>query len=339
MRIVFKLLGWLLLLLVLAAGTYITANWVPDRSVDELKDRWAQAPSQFIEIAGMQVHLRDEGPREDLTPIILLHGTSASLHTWDGWVNALKDQHRVIRFDMPGFGLTGPALDHNYTIENYSRIVVEVLDHLQVDRAILAGNSLGGNVALTTAILFPDRVEQLVLVDSSGYQFKPTSIPIGFKIATIPVLNKLMNYVLPRGIVEDSVKNVYGNPSLVTSELVDRYYDLTTRAGNRQALAFRLNQMRPGKYAARLSEIKMPTLIIWGDRDRLIPPELGERFNQDIVGSQLIRFNQLGHVPHEEDPISTVAAFKKFLAESIKAEAHRTNNNDKAVELSLDSNS
>jgi pimeloyl-ACP methyl ester carboxylesterase len=315
-----KLIGWLIMLLVIIVVILILVYRVPDRSVEELKVRWAQSPSQFLEIAGMQVHLRDEGPRDHRLPIVLLHGTSASLHTWNGWVNTLKSERRVIRFDMPGFGLTGPSPKHNYTIENYSRIVVAVLDRLKIDKSVLAGNSLGGNVALTTALLYPERVERLVLIDSSGYAFQPKSIPIGFRIASIPVLNQLMQKVLPRSIVKSSIENVYGDPSLVTSELVDRYFDLTTRAGNRQALTERLNQMRPGKYAHRLSELKLPTLILWGDRDNLIPPELGERFHQDINDSQLVRFDQLGHVPQEEDPTKTVNALKNFLAQPIREE-------------------
>jgi len=321
MRRVFKLIGWLFLLLVVAAVTFIVVNRVPDRSVEELKARWAQSPSQFVEIAGMQVHLRDEGPREDSTPIVLLHGTSSSLHTWDGWVNALKDEHRVIRFDMPAFGLTGPSPDNNYTIENYSRIVVAVLDNLQIDHCVLAGNSLGGYVAWATAVLHPGRVERLILIDASGYPYQAQSVPIGFKIARIPVLNRLMEKVLPRGIVESSVKNVYGNPSLVTPELIDRYFDLTTRAGNRQALVERFRQTQPGSLAKFVPELKLPTLILWGGRDRLIPPDIGDRFHKEIVGSKLVRFNELGHVPQEEDPTRTVTALKEFLAQPRRAEA------------------
>ena len=320
MKRVLKLIGLLTLLMVLAVGIFMSVYWESDRPVDKLKARWAQSPSQFIEIGGMQVHLRDEGPlnrqNNDSTPIVLIHGTSASLHTWDGWVAELKGERRIIRFDLPGFGLTGPDPEHDYTIEHYAQVVVEVLDYLAVDQAIIAGNSLGGNVAFTTALLYPNRVEKLLLIDSSGYAFKPKSIPLGFKIASIPVLNKLVEKVLPRSMVESSVKSVYGNPSLVTEELVDRYFDLTLRAGNRQALAMRLSQIRPGQYTARLSEIKQPTLILWGGLDRLIPPELGDRFHQDIVGSQLVRFDQLGHVPQEEDPVSTVNAFKLFLQET-----------------------
>ncbi|UCX04604.1 alpha/beta hydrolase [Shewanella glacialimarina] len=318
LRFIFILVCSLLLLFIIIAIIFFSINRVPDRSVEQLKPQWAQHPSQFIDISGMQLHLRDEGPRDDAIPIVLLHGTSSSLHTWDGWVNALKDDRRVIRFDLPAFGLTGPTLDNNYSIENYSRIVIEVLDKLKVDRAILVGNSLGGYVSWATAVFYPDRVAQLVLIDSSGYPFQAESIPIGFRIASTPILNKLMQQVLPRGLVESSVKNVYGNPDLVSPELVDRYFDLTTRAGNRQALADLLPKLRSGQLVSRLSELKLPTLIIWGEQDRLIPPEIADQFHHDIIGSQLVRYNELGHVPQEEDPLKTVKAFKAFLAQQPK---------------------
>ena len=314
MRFGLKLFSWLLLLIVISSVILIAVNWTPDRPVEELKSRWALPPSQFVEIEGMQIHLRDEGTRDDSTPIVLLHGTGSSLHTWDGWANALKSEHRVIRFDMPAFGLTGPSPESNYTIEYYSKIVVAILDKLQIEHCILAGNSLGGYVAWATAVLHPSKVKQLVLVDSSGYPFEAQSVPIGFKIANMPLLNKLVEYVLPRGIVESSLKNVYGDPSLVTTDLIDRYYDLTTRAGNRQALVERFRQTQPGTLAKHVAEIKIPTLILWGGRDKLISSSFGERFHKEIVGSEFVLFNELGHVPQEESPVRTVTALKEFLA-------------------------
>lgn len=306
----------MLLLLLVGIGTYGWVNWEPDRTVESLKARWAKSPSQFVELAGMQVHLRDEGPRDDATPIVLLHGTSASLHTWNGWVDALKGERRVLRFDMAGFGLTGPSPVNDYSIENYSRTVIAILDHFQIERSILVGNSLGGHVAWVTALLNPQRVEGLVLIDATGYPFKSQSTPIAFQVASIPVLNQLMQNVLPRGMVESSLKSVYGDPSLVTPELVDRYFELATRAGNRQALAVRLKQIDPGQFASRIPELKLPTLILWGGRDHLVPPAIGDRFHQDIGASKLVHFDQLGHVPHEESPQRTVAEFKKFLLQS-----------------------
>jgi pimeloyl-ACP methyl ester carboxylesterase len=311
-----KLTGLLLLILLSVAGVYRYINHVPDRSVAELSARWAKAPSQFIDIDGLQLHLRDEGPVNDPSPIVLLHGTSASLHTWDGWTEALvKQQHRVIRFDLPAFGLTGPAPDNDYTIERYAQTVIKVLDSLNVQHATLAGNSLGGYIAWATAVLYPDRVKNLVLVDPSGYPFESESLPLAFKIAKTPVLNKIMTGFLPRSLVESSVKNVYGDPSLVSEELVDRYFELTTRQGNRQALAERFKQTQPGQMAERISEIQVPTLILWGQKDRLIPPSLAERFHQDIDNSQVHIFPALGHVPQEENPQQTVEVLLDFLTQ------------------------
>lgn len=314
MKLTMKALGLVIGFLLVAAGGFALAYHEPDRTVEQLKERWARQPSQFVEVAGMQVHLRDEGPRSDVLPIVLLHGTSASLHTWSGWADALKPAHRVIRFDLPAFGLTGPAPDEDYTIENYARVVVAVLDKVGVDRCVLGGNSLGGYIAWATALLHPDRVARLVLVDAAGYPFESQVVPIGFRIARTPVLNRLMETVLPRSLVEKSVRSVYGNPAKVSPELVDRYFELTTRVGNRKALVKRFRQTQPGELAQRVSEIKQPTLILWGGKDRLIPPSVGERFHREIAGSTLIEFPDLGHVPHEEDPARTVAAVEAFLA-------------------------
>jgi len=300
--------------LALVAG-FVALNWAPDRPVAELETRWAQPPSTFIELAGMRVHLRDEGVRDDPVPIVLLHGTSASLHTWDGWVAALASARRVVRFDLPGFGLTGPTPDGDYRIERYVEFVTAMLDALGIERCVLAGNSFGGAVAWqTTLALPPDRVQQLILVDAAGYPLVSESVPIAFRIARVPVLSSLMSVTLPRGLVESSVRNVYGTPDRITPELIDRYYEISLREGNRAALVERFAQAPHGQHADRIGEIQVPTLILWGGRDRLIPPEHGERFHRDIAGSRLVVFPELGHVPHEEDPAATVAIVRDFLA-------------------------
>jgi pimeloyl-ACP methyl ester carboxylesterase len=312
MKLFLRILGVLLLasFVFIAAGFF--ATWAPDRSVQELSVRWAKSPSQFLDINGMQVHLRDEGPREDPLPIVLLHGTSASLHTWDGWVSSLAGQRRVIRFDLPAFGLTGPDSNNDYSIDAYVRLVGAVVDQLGVKSFVLAGNSLGGQVAWNTALVMPQRVKKLVLIDSAGYAFQPASVPIGFTVARIPGLRVLMEYFLPRGVVASSVRNVYGDPRRATSELIDRYYELTLRAGNRKALAIRMDQRLSGDEST-IKNLKLPTLLLWGAKDRLIPLENAKRFESDIVGSQLVVFEDLGHVPQEENAQRTVEAFMEFL--------------------------
>jgi pimeloyl-ACP methyl ester carboxylesterase len=300
-------------LLLLVAG-FTAMNWAPDRPVSELAARWAEPPSTFIDVAGMRVHVRDEGLRDDPVPIILLHGTSASLHTWDGWVRELEQDRRVIRVDMPGFGLTGPSTDGDYSIAAYTRFTLGVLDHFGIERCVLAGNSFGGWVAWETALARPDRIAALILVDSAGHAVKSQSVPIGFRIARVPVLNRVMERTLPRSLVESSVRNVYGDPAKVTPELVDRYYEITLREGNRSALVQRFVQAPLGIDQHRIREVTVPTLILWGGRDRLIPLEYGGLFNRDIAGSRLVVFDDLGHVPQEEDPARTAAAMKAFLA-------------------------
>jgi pimeloyl-ACP methyl ester carboxylesterase len=308
-----RALAWILAAAALATGALFALAWAPDRPVAALQARWAPPPSVFLEVDGLQVHLRDEGPRDDPAPLVLLHGTSASLHTWDGWTAELSGSRRVIRIDLPGFGLTGPFPDADYRPERYLRFMRALLDGLALRRCVLAGNSFGGQLAWMTALAEPGRVEKLVLVDAAGYPFVPESVPVGFRVARMPLVNQLMRFTLPRGLVESSVRNVYGDPSKVTGALVDRYYEITLREGNRDALLRRFEQFPSGPEAARIAGLRLPTLILWGGRDRLIPPGDAGRFHRDIAGSELVVFPALGHVPHEEDPRATAAAVRTFL--------------------------
>ena len=302
----------------------IAFSWQPDRPVEQLSARWASQPSQWMALDGDRIHWRDEGPRDDPLPLILLHGTSASLHTWDGWVTALAPERRVIRLDLPGFGLTGPASDGDYRLTRYVERVTRLLDQLQIPRAVLIGNSLGGQIAWATAVLHPDRVAGLVLIDAAGYPFVPESIPIGFQLARSPLLAPLVQKLLPRAIVAASVRNTYGNPDRVSEDLIDRYFDLTLRAGNRQAVVARFAQTDYSEMGERIGEVRTPTLILWGGRDRLILPVYGARFHADIKGSELVVFPELGHVPQEEDAAQTVAVARRFLAERACAECTAT---------------
>jgi len=300
-------------LVALIAAGLVAIHWAPDRPLAELTARWAAPPSAFLEVAGLQAHVRDEGVRDDPVPIVLLHGTSSSLHTWDGWVDRLKSDRRVVRVDLPGFGLTGPTADGDYRIERYVEFVAALLDVLRIEQCVLAGNSFGGWVSWETALAYPGRIQALVLVDSAGYPLESQSVPIGFRIARVPGLSRLLQVTLPRGVVESSLHNTYGDPSRVTPELVDRYYELTLREGNRAALARRFADGRHAPSPERIRGIREPTLILWGGRDGLIPPRYAEQFHRDIAGSRLVMFPELGHVPHEEDPSATVAAVREFL--------------------------
>jgi pimeloyl-ACP methyl ester carboxylesterase len=297
----------------LAGAIFIAANWAPERSVADLQGRWAPPPSTFIDVGGLKVHVRDEGPRDDQSPIVLLHGSGSSLHAWDGWAQALAGSRRVIRFDIAGFGLTGPSLDGRYSPENDIRLVIGVLDKLGVAHCVLGGNSLGGAIAWRTALAHPARVDKLILVDAGGYPSQSLSVPFGVQLMRLPAVSTLIEHTLPRFLVEQGYRNIYGDPSKVTPEQIERSIELTQRAGNRRAIIERARRRQPGLMAERIRELKVPTLIIWGGRDRLIPPGDAERFHRDIAGSTLVVFDDLGHAPEEEDPARTVATVKRFL--------------------------
>lgn len=312
-----KLVGILLILTAFA----VTLSRQPDWTAESLVARWAPPPSDFVEVMGQPVHVRDEGPRGDPAPLVLLHGTSASLHTWEGWVKALKGQHRVITLDLPGFGLTGPRPDADYHRDSDARFVLAVLDRLGVQRFGIGGNSLGGDVAWRVAVLAPERVQRLVLVDAAGPKVALGSIPLGWRIARLPGVSGIVEELLPRALVAQGIASAYADPTKITGDLVDRYYQLTLREGNRRALVQRIGQWQPGDGAERIATIRVPTLILWGRRDAIIPLEAGRVFEREIPGARLVVFDELGHVPQEEDPARSVQPVLAFLAEPLPATA------------------
>jgi pimeloyl-ACP methyl ester carboxylesterase len=300
----------LLALLVLVVG-FGALNYRADIPVDALKARYANAESEFMDLGGMAVHYRDEGSPADATPIVLLHGTSASLLTWDGWTEALTASRRVIRLDLPGYGLTGPAPDGDYSMAFYVRFLREFLQKQGVRQFYLAGNSLGGRIAWEYALAYPDDVRQLILIDAAGY---PTSAPrpLVMRVASTPVLKDILRYITPKFLVERSLKEVYADDSKVTGPLVQQYYDMACRAGNREAFAARAGVVYGDSYL-RLNQIKIPTLILWGEADTWIPVENAYKFQTDLPDNRLVIFKNLGHIPHEENPAETVKEVLAFL--------------------------
>jgi pimeloyl-ACP methyl ester carboxylesterase len=303
----FMLLLGAVLLIAIGAGVAMYRRDVP---LEELTARYGAAPSQFMELEGMRVHYRVEGSGP---PLLLVHGTSSSLHTWDEWTRRLSDHRRVVRFDLPGFGLTGPAPDRDYRVERYVRVAAAVLDQLDIQRADVAGNSLGGRVAASFALEYPHRVRKLILVDPAGLSGVPP--PTIFRLAQNPVFNRLLLHLTPRFLIRRNLEEVYGDPSRVTDEVVDRIHAMALRAGNRQALVDRLTGPPDPVLDDRLGELDLPVLIQWGALDTWIPPSNAKRFESGIAGSRLIMYQGAGHVPMEEIPEQTARDADAFLAD------------------------
>lgn len=307
-----------LALLALVAIAYVLLR-TPDTDPAEMRAKYGAAPSQFVTLGnGLMVHLRDEGPQNgkvDALPIILLHGSNADLHTWQPWVDRLKQDYRVIRFDQIGHGLTGPAPDGDYRLSAFVEDVDQVADHLGLERFVLAGNSMGGAIALGYAIKHPGRLKGLVLIDAGGAPKKGNERGnIGFKLAATPGINAIMQSVTPRSLIERSLDQSVSNKAVVTDAAVDRYWELLRYPGNRAATMARFSAPRETFDAAVLAKVDAPTLILWGEEDPLIGLEGAQFFHRGIRGSTLVTYPGIGHLPHEEAPEATVEALRGWLA-------------------------
>ena len=300
----------LLILLIL----FIKGGIYSDISVEKLKKEYANEHSKFVEIDGMQVHYRDEGKG---FPIVLIHGTASSLHTWNDWTTELKKKYRVIRMDLPAFGITGPNKNADYSIKSYTQFLHSFLSKINIDTFYLAGNSLGGNIAWNYAAENPDKIEKLILVDASGL---PTNKPQPaiFKMAKTPILNSLFLYITPKFIIKKNIEEVYADDAKVTDKLVTRFHKMALRVGNRQAFIDRAKmdfKLGSKSNLEKLKSIQTPTLLIWGAKDLWIPLDNGKRMDSLLPTSKLMILDNSGHVPMEENPIESLAVLKQFLDE------------------------
>ncbi|TVQ65501.1 MAG: alpha/beta hydrolase [Balneolaceae bacterium] len=326
----------------------------PDIPVERLMESYTDETSQFLDIDGMQVHVKDEGEGPVL---LLLHGMFASLHTWDPWAEELNEEFRLVRVDLPGFGITGPHPEGDYSLRASMYVLESIRKELGIEKWTLIGNSMGGGLALSYAQLYPEHTENVVLFNG-GRLLTSTSAPgesngpeertVSARVDTVevrdaeetnqsatvsgnrqslvlralgsPALRKALSVLTPKFIIERSLKEVYGDPDRLQTEAVTRYYELLRREGNRQAYLSR-REMQPRRDGnlpdlpdpVNINDSGVPVLIIWGRLDSWIPVSVGYRLHEAIAHSQLIIYEDLGHVPMEEDPERTIAAVKEYL--------------------------
>jgi pimeloyl-ACP methyl ester carboxylesterase len=318
-----------------------------DLPLVDLKERWGGPPSRYLPMDGIEVHWRDEGPgateRADAhhaapgasagaatagsapaaaasgaaaepPTILLLHGNASSLHTWDGWARRLTPTMRVVRLDLPGFGLTGPHPSGDYSGAATVDFLERFVNAAGMKRFAIAGNSLGGYYAWRFALRHPERVTRLILIDSVGYPIQTgASEAVALQLARMPVVSELMRFTSIRWIVERSLRDIYVDDAKVTPELVERYESLMLRPGNRQAMGDRARAERRPVGWQRLPELRVPTLVMWGAQDTWVPLSHAERFRADIPDARLVVYPGLGHLPMEEDPATTARDALGFL--------------------------
>ena len=296
-----KILLGLLAAIAIAFIALFAWGYASDIPLNELKTKYANAESEFVDLGdGLIVHLRDEGPK-DAPAIILLHGSNASLHTWDGWVDRLKGTYRIIRFDQAGHGLTGPHPEDCYSSACFVDTVDKVASERGLTKFTLAGNSMGGNISYMYARAHPGRLEGLILVDPSGAPAaKKPALPIGFRIAMMPGINRLARVITPRSMIEKSLSQSVSHQAVVTKENVDLYWNLLRRAGNREATARRFANYAKREQATPIEPSPLPALILWGEEDKLINVGAAPWFAKQFTGSKTIIYKGIGHLPMEE---------------------------------------
>ena len=304
-----------------------------DRSTRKLKRRYTNDASAFLDLGDVRMHYRDEGPRNGPV-IVALHGSYSSLHTWDGWVERLADKVRIVRPDMPGFGLTGPR-EGRHTLERLVESVAALCDELDLDGVTMAGNSLGGGIAWRLAVERPDLVERLVLVDPGGATLL-SHIANQYRLFGFDILPR---YATPRVTVRALLRDAYGDPSRLTKERVIRYHDLLLHSGNRGAVIELAANYREDHFPrARpipdtagptlpsacepspnvldkydIGDVDVPVLFQWGSEDTWLPEQFGRELATNVEHSKFVTYDGVGHVPMEESPELTAADAVTFV--------------------------
>jgi pimeloyl-ACP methyl ester carboxylesterase len=287
------------------------ALYTPDKPRAELEARYANAPTDFIEVAGLRLHVRDSGPR-GAPAVLLLHGFGSSLHTWEPWAQVLAADRRVIRFDLPGSGLTGADPTGDYSDPRSVQVIAALMDTLGLQRASVVGHSMGGRIAWRFAAEHPDRVDKLVLVAPDGFASP------GFEYGKAPdvgVTVRMMRYVLPRPVLTMGLKPAYADPATMTDELASRYHDMMLAPGVRGAMIERMEQMVLVEPTPVLRGIQAPTLLLWGDRDAMIPVANAQDYLKVMPNARLVTLPHTGHLPQEEATAAALAAVQAFLYE------------------------
>ena len=283
--------------------------WTPDLARERLLQSYARAGTAQLMVGVQPYFIQDTGPR-DAPTLVLLHGFGASLQTWDAWSQALETQWRVVRIDVPAFGLTGPAVNNDYSDEADVARLLALLDHLGLQRVAVGGHSMGGRIAWNFAAAHPERVSHLVLVAPDGFPDPRSTTEFTYQVS--PWLG-LMKLSLPAWALKMGVAPAYGDDKLLKPETLRRYQDMMRAPGVRTALIERMRQSRNSDPVPRLQSLKMPILLVWGDKDAFIPISNAQDYLNAIPHATLASIPLAGHVVHEEAPQPSVQAVKAFL--------------------------
>ena len=298
----------------------LAAGWLAlrraDIPYDTLETVYSVPDTQFMTLDdGLKVHYTDTGP-QDRAALVLVHGFSASLHTWEAWKTALELDYRVITLDLPGHGLTRAEDPSQAKIERFAEVVHEVTQDLGVERFTLAGNSMGGNTAWSYALAYPETLDGLILVAASGWpeeEGEGDGSPFIFTLLSNPIARTLLKDLDMTSLTRSGLEGSYTDQSFVTDELVERYVALSRAPGHRATLLAIMAGERVEATAEKLSAISVPTLVMWGTDDNLVPVSGAQKFADAIPGATLAVYEGVGHLPQEENAEQSISDVRAFM--------------------------
>lgn len=303
---------WLFLgVLILAAVVF--AFWTPDMSASELEKRYAKPSLEVLEVDGLNIRYKDTGPKN--APVLLfLHGFGSSLQTWDDWSAQLEPHYRVIRLDLPGFGLTGPSPVNDYSEEQDLATLTHFVDKLGIDELAVIGHSMGGKMAWTFSAAQGPRVKALVLMAPDGY---PQAQDIGSKPYAMPAVMGLMKFFLPKYLVRKSLEPAFFDATALDERLIQRYHDMLRAPGVRGAILERGQQTVYTDPVPRLKKITAPTLLLWGQADLMIPSSNAQSYADVLANTHTVLLPHLGHLLQEEQSHLGLAQVTQFLNKNL----------------------
>ena len=288
--------------------------WTPDLERAELEKRYVASSPQMLDVDGLKVHYKETGPQA-APALLLMHGFGSSLQAWDDWSLKLEQKYRVIRLDLPGFGLTGASPANDYSEEKDLAILTHFADKLGLEKFSIIGHSMGGKMAWTLAASQPERVQALVLMAPDGF---PEAKDIGTKPYEVPAVTGLIKYFLPKYLVRKSIEPAFAEADALSDARVNRYYDMLRAPGVRAAILERSNQTIYTDPVPRLKAIKAPTLLIWGEQDQMIPSTNAKSYASVLSNSTTVLVPKLGHLLQEEQPEKGLTAVMQFLDSHLK---------------------
>jgi len=316
-----KILKSIVLLFIALVLGVAAFSFTPDGDAATTTSMYSNEESEFVTLPnGLRIHYRDQG--NPVGPaLVLIHGSNASLHTWEPLAARLGDRYRFITLDMQGHGLTGPIASNDYSLASMVSTVYELTDILEIDRFFIGGNSMGGGISAGFALAYPDLVEGLILLDAAGLPFSldRDSVPTGFKLAAVPALAPIVRSFTPRSLIRDGLEKSFYDQSLVTDSMVTRYYDLFIYPGNRAATAERFQAHDPTTKEIAAEDIATPTLVLWGDKDGVIPVRLADDWMELLPNARKHIFKDVGHLPMEEAPGAVAEQIDGFIREILSS--------------------